>query len=224
MSRTLSFLRRRIREELRAEGPDGGGYSDFFLDQQINSAIGVLSAIYPIRDTFTFDTVEDQDEYNMDDIVDDDMDVDKIIKLTYDDTELPGSRLDSMLYNSSLSVYGWTLWGRTIILYGEEIEADKEVKIWVTRAPQPLVDPEDESELPQYTDEAIIQFVIAACYRESRDYERATTHYHNFLHHEDRLRKRDIPQGHRAYPTQMSNIYSQPVRHSRTRTVWDDIQ
>lgn len=212
MPRTLADIRRRVREELRAEGPDGGGYSDFFLDQQINSAIGVLSGIYPIRDTFTFTTTEGQNEYDLDVVVGDDMDVDKIVRLTYDGFDVPASNFRDHFatYIRSGVVRGWTLWGRKITFHGD-VEEGTEVKIWVTRMPKRVSDPEDEPELPPHADEAIVHFVIAACYRESRDYDRATQHYRNFLHHEERLRSRDIPQGQRNVPTMMSSFYSPPL-------------
>ena len=221
MERTLAVLRRRIREELRAEGPDGGGYSDFFIDEQINTAIGLLAEQFPIRDNYEFLTEEEVNEYELEDVVE--SDVINIMRLDYDETALNPRDLTD--YNQETFNEGevryWFLWGSTLLLSGE-VEDDKEVKIWVSRTPKKVSEDDDVPEIPEYADEAIAQYAVASCYRESLDYERASQHFRNFLHVEDRLKRRAIPQTERASPTHMRSFYFPPTSGRRGRLKSDD--
>jgi len=259
MKRTLAALRRRIREELRAEGPDGAGYSSFIIGEHINSAIQVLSSMYPIRDEVSFrtsdevwengSTYEEEDVvyhplkwyyctddhtaaednepgkgddwedywreavgeetnyFDLDEVIDTRL-LENIVRVVYADREIMyvGPNEFNLARVQIGEVRSWYLWGSLLILFGE-VEPDVELDLWITRMPKPLRGQDDEMELPPHTDEAVVQYAIAGCYRESRDYERAAQHYRNFLHHEERLQSRSIPQGQRARQPMMQSIY-----------------
>ena len=269
MGTKLSVLRRRVREELRAEGPDGAGYSDFMIDQHINSALQALSEVYTIRDEISLNipnnewaqttaytigdviynssdwyyctanhtssedsepgegddwgdywrkaTWQESNRFSLDDYIDISL-LDSIIQLTYDGYEIDyiGPRELALALVNEGKVRNWTLWGDDLILVGE-VEPDDEVTMWIIRMPQIVVEDEDEVELPHYTDEAITQYAVAGCYRESRDYERADRHYTLFLRQERRLRSRSIPQGQRARSTIMQSTYTPALREHTVR-------
>lgn len=272
MGTQLQILRRRVREELRAEGPDGAGYSSFIIDEHINSALQALSANYPIRDETSFGvpgsvwatgetyaeealihnsfkwyictdshtadgdnepgagddwedywreaTSDESNRFDLDDYIDTSL-LDKIIRVIYDGRTLmyTGPNEFDLTRMVDGEVRSWYLWGTDLLLFGD-LEPEKTVEMWIIRMPQKVKEDEDEVELPPYTDEAIVQYAVAGCYRESRDYDRASQHYRNFLHQEERLRTRGIPQGQRARPPMMRSLYWPPMsgRRGRMRT------
>ena len=272
MGTQLAVLRRRIREELRAEGPDGAGYSDFFIDENIDSAVQALSGLHTIKDEISFNAPDDEwgtgasyletakvfhstkwyictashtagaanepgagddwedfwreatgDESNRFDL-DEETDtslLENIIRVRYDGRDImyQGPNEFDLSRMQDGEVRSWYLWGSEILLFGEVKPGDS-VEIWITRGPKKAVEDDDEIEMPFYADEAIVQFAIAGCYRESRDYDRASQHYRNFLHHEDRLKNRSIPQGQRARAPMMQSLYwpAMSGRRGRFRT------
>ena len=212
MARTLEYLVKRIREELRAEGPMGGGYSDFFIIEAVNSALEELAEVFTIRDTLEFTTSEGLTTYVLSDEFPNTR-IDKIIRVEYDDKPLTGIVLDEFLSKTlpaEGSVNEWTLWGETLILVGE-IEENKTIKLWVTVHPTKVQNKNDEFNVPSYADEAVAQYAISACYRQSKDYERANYHYNIFLTQKNLLLKRDVPQGQRDYTPVMRDSYWGPV-------------
>jgi len=214
MKRTLGEIRQRIREELRAEGPDGAGFSSTFIDSNVRSALDSLAGIYTIRDIVSFTTTTDTNEYFLDDKIDSEI-IENIIRVEYDDTPLEFKHPDSVRYDTlteSDKVNGWAIWGSRFFLFGT-VEADKSVKLWITRAPEPPVNDDDEIEMPYYADEAIIQFVIAACYRESKDYEPAMIHYNIYQRARAEVQERAIPQGQRAQAPSVRAEYFPAVKN-----------
>lgn len=303
--RTLEEFRLRIREELRAEGAGGGGYSDDFITDALNSAQEDLAALFTFRDIAEFDTTETAEEWTLDlggatggtyelgkqnDMVelafdataaqieaaletvfgDDNVDVavaadftieftnavresglqsdfselvaavdpaltqtqeylayeydlstvitdmviENIIRVTYDGTPLAGIPLDSFLLKKAWKegeVSQWTLWGSNLTLVGKVVEG-VEVRLWVTRAPTELENNADESELPYYAQEAMIQYAISACYRESRDYERAGYHQSLYQREYADVRNRALSQGQRDHLPTMRDSYTGPIK------------
>ncbi len=215
MSRNVETLIRRVREELRAEGPDGAGYSDFFIREALNSGLAELAEFFPVRDTIEFETEEGKNQYELDEMVPD-VELENIVRVLYDGRQLRGMGLDEYFEMSAPeegTVLRWLLWGTNFILTGE-VE-NKNLKLFVSRAPKRLTSPEDTPELPYYADEALIQYVISACYRESRDYERANYHYTIFLRQKERLASRMTPQMQREHRVGMRDSYWGPVRERR---------
>ena len=213
MNRNLETLIRRVREELRAEGPDGAGYSDFSIVEAFNSAMYNLAEEFPVKDTITFTTVEDTGEYSLDEVIGD-VEFENIIRVLYDGKQIRGIALESFFATENPSegpVEQWVFWGDRFILVGK-VEAEKEVKMYITRAPKKLMDKDDVPETPYYADEALAQYAIAACYRESRDYERANFHYGIFLRLKDSILRRGTPQAQREHRVTMRDSYWGPVR------------
>lgn len=211
MRRDLESLVRKIREELRAEGPDGAGFSDFFIGEQINSAIGDLAEFFHLRDTVEISTEEGQNQYRLDDFVSQGTIIENIVKVTYGGKELPGILIEeyaNKLTKTEGEVRGWFLWGNSIFLIGEVKVTS--LCLWITRAPKPMRNKGDVPEVPYYADNAIINYVIAACYRESRDFDRAQFYFNIFLRDKNMLQARTIPQGHRGVTTKMRDSYWGP--------------
>lgn len=211
MNRTLATMRRRIREELRAEGPDGSGYSDFFIDHVINAAQDDLAENFSTRDILTFDTTVGQNSYNLNSVFSD-LRLCYIVRIEFNGKKVNGIQPDAYLNIETKQegpVSKWFLWGDTLYFVGEVDEV--EVVLWVVRAPVRLIDDTDVPELPYYTDEAIIQSAIAACYRESRDYERANFHFGIYRSLKSSLLRRGTPQGQRDHAPAMQDEYFGPV-------------
>lgn len=208
MRRDLESLVRKIREELRAEGPDGAGFSDFFIEEQINLAIGDLAAIFPIRDSIEVTTTTGQNVYELKDLIPAGAVIENIIKVTYNSKEIKGKTLDefaSIVDKTTGDVSGWFLWGTTLTLIGKIEEYP--LLLWITRAPKPLANKGDIPETPYYADNAISNYVIAACYRESRDYERASFHFNIFQRDRTLLMTRGIPQQQRDHGLRVRDSY-----------------
>ncbi len=213
MGRDLESIVKRIREELRAEGADGAGYSDFFIEDSINKAMYDLAELFTIKDIVTITTTA-EDKYVLKDETS--VTVEDILRVLYDGRRISGISIDTYFALSAPdegSVENWTLWGDTIILVGE-VEAGKELELYVTRAPNPMVEQGDAPETPYYADEAIAQFAIAACYRESKDYDRASTHFAIYQHQKDIVRRRSTPQGQKDFRVTMRDSYWGPIRDS----------
>jgi len=211
MRRDLESLVRKIREELRAEGPDGAGFSDFFIEEQINSAIGDLATLFPIRDTIEFKTIVGQNVYDLSTLVPQGVVIENIIKVTYNGLEIRGRSLDDFAALSSKQegdVSSWFLWGNTFTLVGEVVEAP--LYLWITRAPKPMQNKGDIPETPYFADNAITNYVIAACYRESREYERASFHFNIFQRDRTLLSARSIPQGQKDHGLKVRDDYWGP--------------
>jgi len=223
MRRTIEHLLKRIREELRAEGPDGAGYSDFLIKDAINSALQDLSEVFPVRDVIEFLTTKEDGEdgavHTTYDLVEQatGSNILSIIKVEYD-----GERLELLPMKDYLnravtdegSVREWVMWGNSFTLVGE-VESGKTVTLWVTRTPKQLKDRGDIPETPDFADEAIIAFAMSVCYRESKDYERANFHYGIFLKQKDDVLRRAIPQGQRDANPVMNASYWGPYRKTR---------
>lgn len=215
MRRTLGHIRRRIREELRAEGPDGAGYSDFFIDSNIRSALDALASIYTIRDEVTFTAQVGVNEYDLNSKIDPEV-VENIVQVEYKDKIIPFypmHEVDPVKKEEGDTVYGWVIWGSTLILLGEVEAVD--VILRITRAPFPPIEDDDDIEMPYYADEAIVQFVIAACYRESKDYDAASLHYTIYLRAREEVRTRAIPQGRATGQLAVRSEYWLPERGGR---------
>ena len=211
MSRDLESLVRVIREELRAEGVDGAGYSDFFIEEKLNTAQQELAGVFTIRDTLTFTTIVGVGTYDLLTVVD--AAIENIMSVFYDELKLSYMSFEDYLHINDPaegSVNRWTLWGNSLMLTGE-VEADKTVELFVTRAPKALRERGDVSELPVYADEAIIQYVLSACYRLSRDYDRANYHYGTFRMLRSDLSNRGTPQVQREKQNMMKDSYWSPV-------------
>ncbi len=216
--RTVEDLMKRVREELRAEGPDSAGYSDFIVLDAINFAIADLSEVFPVRDTTTITTSADTNNYTLGF-----ESVYNIVKVEYDGETITGIPLRTYL-NLTIKDTGpvnrWILWGQEFILIGK-VEADKEVTLWVTRAPDKLKDKGDIPEIPSYADEAIVAYALSVCYRESRSFDRADYYYRIYVVQKSNILRRGVPQRQKEFLPQMSDSYWKPVRHSR-RTVTSD--
>lgn len=139
--------------------------------------------------------------------------IDDIIRITYDGNLLQGVVIDHYLNLDTTTegpVRNWLLWGKNLILIGE-VEDLKEVNLWVTREPKNLINDGDIPETPYYSDEALIQYTVAACYRESRDYERAEFHFSGYNMKKNSLLKRAVPQGQKDVRAQASSDYFSPI-------------
>ena len=213
--RTVEYLIKRVREELRAEGPDGAGYSDFIIIDALNAGLDELSSIFTIRDTAVFNTTASQQSYDLEEILD--VEIFKIIRVAYDGNVMKGTVIDEYLdkdVKDEGPVRTWFLWGNELTLVGE-VEADKEVTLWVNRGPRFLRDKDDVPDTPRYMDEALVAFAIAVCYRESRDYERANFHYRIFINQKREMVRRTIPQGHRDHLPVMQDQYSKSFQGNK---------
>ncbi len=208
--RDLESLVKRIREELRAEGADAGGFTDFSIEEAINSAIGDLSEFFPVKDTLLITTELDTNEYSL---IDEDITIENIIYIKYNGAQIEGMPIEKYFAIDDPTtgpVKKWAIWGNSLFLAGE-VAADKLLELWVTRAPKPLRDRGDTPETPFYVDEAITQYAISACYRESRDYDRADYHFRIYRSKKNSLVNRGIPQGQRAFQVTMTDDYWGPV-------------
>lgn len=212
MANTLDYLIQRVRSELRAEGPDGGGHQDFLIIDAINAAQKELSAIFPVRDTIKIDTQEDVNTYDISaDTLD--VEIETIVRVTYDGKPIRNISLDDyfgIADPNTGAVNAWVVWGDALIFTGK-VEADKEIALWINRLPQTLKNKDDTSEFPSYAEEAIIHFAIAAAYRESVDYDRAQAHYNIFLARKNDLLRRAVPQKQRDRSPQPTSSYWPPV-------------
>ncbi len=217
MSRTVDTLRRRIREELRAEGPDEAGYSDFIVLHAINSAIQDLAEVFPIRDVEVITTEEDKNEYDLGDTG-----IYKIEKVQYS-----GKLIDYIATRDYAGIIAdedtgpvnrWTRYGRKLSLVGK-VEAGKEISLWVSRTPKRLENKDDVPETPDYADEAIVAYALSVCSREGRSFDRADYYYRIFLNQKEEVLRRAVPQGQRDSQPKMRDDYWKPFRPSnRVRT------
>jgi len=201
-----------VREELRAEGADGGGYSDFFVREALSAALDDLSEVFTIRDVVTFTTVAGKNTYDLS--VEIGTEMFTILRVTYDGYRIRSKQLDEYL-DANLPGTGpvkhWFLWGNHLTLIGE-VEGDKEVKLWVTRAPAVLDKPTSVPDTPRYADRALVEYAVAMCYLESKDYERSNYHNRLYLNQKDSILRRAVPQGHKDSLPKMSESYAGPFR------------
>ena len=190
MARNVETLRRRIKEELRAEGPDEAGYSDFMILQGINSAIQDLAEVFPINDVEKITTEEEKKEYDLSD------NIYKIDKVQYDGRMLEYMQtrdyVDYKLDEDVGPVNRWTLYGKKLILIGK-VEDDKEISLWVSRSPKRLESKDDVPEVPDYADEAIVAYAMSICCREGRSFDRADYYYTIFLNQKQEILRRTVP-------------------------------
>ena len=205
MEITADLIMKRVREELRAEGPDGVGYSDFIIRNGVNAAIADLAEVYPVRDIVTFETQEDVNEYDLSD-----KKIYKINKVEYDNRAITYMDLDKYLNDQAIlsegNVASWVLYGNKFILVGKP-ENTKQVKLWVTRSPEMLERIDSKFELPDYTLEAVVAYAMSICYRESRNFSQADYYYRVFLNQKDALLRRAVPQGQRDTQPKMKDNY-----------------
>lgn len=214
LRRDIESLVRLVREEMRAEGPDGAGLSDFFIAQAINHALGELAEVYPIRDRIEFVTEEDQNDYNLSDLTTDNTIIENILRVTYNGTKLQGIALDDFLDLDNPTdgeVKNWLLWGTSLRLVGEVTDGNR-VELWINRSPRPLDKPKDEPETPYYADPAIIFHVAAACYRETKEFDRANYYHSLFQQKKTELLRRGVPQGQRDFLAGGRKAYYGPIR------------
>ncbi len=188
MKNTLLKIIDDINEELKINWAGGDGFSREYVVEKINSAMQELSEWTTIRDEATITTVAETNEYSLSTEVDD-MIIEHINSVKYDGRKL--TYIQPREYGARSVVdegvpSEWTLWGDKLIVVGE-IEADKIVELKVIRSPNRVEDDDDILETPKFADEAIKFYVIAACYRQSKDYERS-----NYYDYKFRNAKRDI--------------------------------
>jgi len=227
MKRNVETVIKRIREELRAEGADGAGFSDFIIVDAINSALDDLSDTFTVRDLLDFNTTT-ENTYNLRTVVD--AEIYTLLRVSYDGKVIDSVQIDdylSMVNPEEGPVRQWFLWGDHLTLVGN-VEGNKEVKMWVLRAPA-HIDPHTPTmvpDTPRHADEAIISFAMSICYRESREYERANYHYGIFLRQKENLLRRSVPQGQGDHNPQMRSIYWGTFRPSSaggwTPPAWTD--
>lgn len=213
--RSVETLLRRVREELRAEGADGGGYSDFIILEGLNAALEDLSGIFPIRDITEFTTEDDENSYELNEVLP--LEILNIIRVEYDGKRTTGTQIDSFMdvtVPKEGPVREWFLWGKKLIFTGK-VEAGKTVKLWITRAPHRLAERGDVPETPSYTDEAIVAYAVSICYRESKDYDRANYHYSIYMGQKNELLKRSVPQSQKDTQSIMRDSYMGPFRARR---------
>lgn len=213
--RNVELLIRRVREELRADGPDGAGYSDFIIMDAINSALDDLSGIFTIRDQVEFTTEEGVIKYDLEEVLG--IEVVDIIRVDYDGTRIPGKQIDPFMDTLLLGegkVREWFLWGKQLTLVGK-VEAGKTIKLWITRPPKRLRLAGDTPETPSYADEAIIAYAISVCYRESKDYDRANFHYSVYVGQKGDLLRKAVPQMQKDSLPVMRDSYAGPFRQRR---------
>jgi len=212
-NRTIETLRKRVREELRAEGPDEAGYSDFIVLHAINSAIQDLAEVFPIRDVEVITTEEDKKEYDLGDTG-----IYKIEKVQYDgkliDYIATRDYTDIKVDEDTGPVNRWTRYGRKLILVGS-VEAGKEISLWVSRSPKRLEGKDDVPETPDYADEAIIAYALSICSREGRSFDRADYYYRIYLNQKEEVLRRAVPQGQRDSQPKMKDDYWPAFRPSR---------
>lgn len=216
MDRNLETIIARVREEIRAEGADGAGISDFLLESAVNSALADLSEIFTIRAHIEFDIEEDENgepkrAYSLRDVTGTETELENIIRVTYGDRVLDYISLDEYLAidkNDEGELRSYTLWGNKMFLVGGfDLEYYEKVGMYIVRGPSRLQSKDDVPETPYYADEAIMHFAIAAAYRETRDYDRANYHYGIYLRNKDSLLKRAVPQMQREKQPHMRDSY-----------------
>lgn len=215
MRRNIETILRRVREELRAEGPDGAGYSDFIIIDAINSALDDLSGVFTIRDEMEFTTETGVNTYDLKEVLPSEI-VD-IIRIEYDGVKTRGQQIDQFIeatVTTEGAVREWLLWGKKLTLIGE-VEGGKTVKLWVTRPPKRIEDRNSLPETPGYADEAIIAYAVSVCYRESKDYDRANFHYSVYLGQKNELIKRAVPQAQKDVLPRMRDSYAGPFKSTR---------
>ena len=208
MKSTLEQLVGFIRGELRAEGPDGAGFSDNQIIKALNLAISELAKEFPIRAVVTVTTEDAVNEYSLDWMA-----IENIIRVTYDGSRLRAVALDDYLAMTAPTegeVRNWLLWGAKLILTGE-VEADKDLQLWVTRPPAALVEKDDVYELPYYVESALIHYALAACYREGRADDSARMHFSTYLKLKDEIIQRAVPQRQREETPQVRSTYFPPI-------------
>lgn len=188
--RTIEDLMKRIREELRAEGPDEAGYSDFMILQGMNSAIQDLAEVFPINDVEKITTEEEKKEYDLSD------NIYKIDKVQYDGRKLEYMQtrdyVDYKVDEDPGPVNRWTLYGKKLILVGK-VEDGKELSLWVSRSPKRLEGKGDVPEVPDYADEAIVAYAMSICCREGRSFDRADYYYTIYLNQKQEILRRTVP-------------------------------
>ena len=213
--RTVELLMRRVREELRADGPDGSGYSDFIIIDAINSALEDLSGIFTIRDTIEFETTAGQNSYDLGS--GEEAEILNIIRVEYDGNKTTGRQIDTFLdmaVPTDGPVREWFLWGKQLTFIGG-VEGGKSVRLWITRPPKRIATKGDVPETPGYVDEALVAYAISVCYRESKDYDRANYHYAIYSAQKNDLLRRAVPQGQRDHMAVMRSSYMGPFRQRR---------
>jgi len=206
MRRDLETLVRLIREEVRIEGPDGGGVSDLFIEEAVNEAIKDLAEFFPVKDVMEIESEAGKNGYDLDE---EDVKIENIIYVLYD-----GNILDSIPINKYMNLKNvdegqvdtWSYWGGKLFLRGE-VEQGKTIELWVTRAPKTLKNRKDEPEVPYYCDKAIKQYAVSACYREIRDYERANFHYSIYQNQFESIVNRGVPQETRGEGLAIDDSY-----------------
>lgn len=213
MDRTLEFFIKRVREELRAEGADAAGYSDFIIISGINASMIDLSEVFPVQDEYSLTTSDGVNAYEVD--YDDFY---NIIKVDYDDTVLESIPVKEYLDTSdktSGDVTKYTLWGKSFILLGN-VEVDKTVNMWITRPPTRVEERGDIPEIPSYADEAIIAYALSVCYRESRNFDKANYYYGLYVAQKSNVLRRGVPQRQKEYLPKMGDSYWGAFRPSRS--------
>lgn len=213
MSRTLATLTQEVREMLRAEGSDGGGFSDFLVKKAINAGIADLAEIYPIRDTLTFNTVALQNEYDLSDPTLAPNGLMDIIRITYDGKLLRGVSIDDYLTMAAPtegSINYWVLWGKKLTLTGA-VEA-KPVQVLITRPAKELVALDDVPETPPMADRAIVQYALASCYQEAREDDAYSVALGNYYRLKNSFGLYSSPRGQRDVQTKVRDSYWGPVR------------
>ncbi len=216
--RTLEILTKQIREELRAEGPDSAGYSDFFIQNAINSAIADLSEMFPVRDSILFPAEAGANTYDLGlDVAYD------VVAVEYDGRPIEGMDLKdymSLVEKNQGAVKNWVIWGTSFVLVGE-VEEGKDVTVWITRPPKRLENLGDVPEVPNYADAAITAYAISACYRESRSYDRADYYYRIFINQKNNILRRGVPQRQKDHLPKMGDSYWKAFRPNRRYTTSD---
>ncbi len=218
MSRTVDNLLRRVREELKASGPDGGGYSDWLILDALNTAIDDLAEVFPVRDIYEFTTSEKMNTYILEDYQAEVSIIYNIHKVEYDNRILDSVQLRTYTENAvpkEGAVNQWALWGTTFILIGE-VGENKLVTLWVSRSPKRLEQKDDKPETPTYADEAIIAYALSVAYRSSKDFDRANYYYRIYSTQKTSLLNRGVPENKSNLP-QMRDSYMGPHRANRLR-------
>jgi len=216
MKDTLLRIINDINEELKINWAGGDGFSREFIVEKINSAMQELSEWTTIRDEASITCTAATNEYSLAEEITD-MVIENINSVSYDNRKL--TYIQPREYGAKAVVdegvpSEWTLWGDKLIILGE-VEKDKIINLKVIRSPSRVEDDDDYLETPKYADEAIKYYVISACYRQSKDFERC-----NFYDYKLRNAKRDIvnrasPQVQQEALPVMSDDYWPADRYSR---------
>ncbi len=217
MERNADTLLRRVREELRAEGPDGAGYSDFIILDAINFALTDLASIFTIRDNIQFECYQGENIYDLsNELKQSGIEIFNIIRVEYGGKKIAGKQIDFYLEKDILTegpVKEWFLWGNKLILIGQ-VE-DENINLWITRAPKRLNLRDDVPEIPSYADEALVAYAVSVCYRESKDYDRANYHYSIYIAQRDDILRKAIPQKQKSSFSVMKDSYMKPFHSAR---------